>query len=98
MIDSNSIGNYDAVHINTDDRKAITFKEFKNFVMRAVEKCPKEWRKGQAVFNVVDEMFGVARTVQFEDGVDCFYNDYFIDEFLKFAFYYFSMKYNERLN
>lgn len=94
MIDSNAIGNYDrAVH--TDDQDVVTFDEFKNFVMNAVDKCPKEWRKGQAVFNVVDEMFGVARTIQFKDGVDCFYNDYNIDKFLELAFYYFSIKYND---
>lgn len=97
MIDSNTIGNYDVVHVNTDNQEAVTFDEFKNFVMKAVDKCPKEWRKGQAVFNVVDEM-GLARTVQFEDGVDCFYNDYFIDKFLELAYYYFNIKYNEHLN
>lgn len=43
---------------------------------------PKNWRKGQFVFNYIDKTYGVARIVQFNDGVDCFYNDDKIDEFL----------------
>lgn len=40
-------------------------------------------RLGQAVFNYVDENYGpVARQVQFEDGVDCFYIDDWITDFL----------------
>lgn len=46
---------------------------------------PPEIRRGQHVFNVVDCLFGVARDVMFEDGVDCFYDDTKIDEFLKRA-------------
>ena len=40
-------------------------------------------RYGQAVFNYVDEYFGVARKVQFEDNVDCFYNDDAVDAFIE---------------
>ena len=43
---------------------------------------PKNWREGQFVFNMVDELYGVARTVQFVHGVDCFYNDDKIEDFL----------------
>lgn len=43
---------------------------------------PKEWREGQFVFNMVSELYGVARIVQFDYGVDCFYNDDKIEEFL----------------
>ena len=46
---------------------------------------PKEWREGQYVFNAAEMIFGgFARQVQFEDGVDCFYNDEMIDEFIKY--------------
>ena len=31
-----------------------------------------EYRYGQSVFNVVDQCIGLARTVQFLDGIDCF--------------------------
>lgn len=44
---------------------------------------PKYWRKGQLVFNYIDQVYGVARTVQFKDNVDCFYNDDKIDAFLE---------------
>ena len=60
-----------------------TLEEFKNIVFSEVEKCPKNWRKGQSVFNVIDEMFGVARYVQFVDKIDCFYDNDKIDEFIE---------------
>ena len=45
---------------------------------------PEEWREGQYVFNAAEMIFGgFARQVQFEDGVDCFYNDETIDKFIK---------------
>ena len=44
---------------------------------------PPHWRKGQFVFNYIDEIYGVARHVQFVDHVDCFYNDGQIDSFLR---------------
>ena len=34
------------------------------------------------MFNVIDEKLDVARKVQFEDGVDCFYDDKQIDLFI----------------
>lgn len=63
-----------------------SFKEFKEEVLNEVQKCPKKWRKGQAVFNVVDAQYGIARAVQFVQGVDCFYVDDNIDDFLKAAY------------
>ena len=44
---------------------------------------PKEWRNGQFVFNIIDRVYGVARIAQFKYGVDCFYNDDKIDEFIE---------------
>ena len=35
------------------------------------------------VFNYIDQIYGVARDVQFKDNIDCFYNDDKIDEFLE---------------
>lgn len=44
------------------------------------------WRKGQLVFNRVEQLFGdIARKIQFEDNVDCFFNDEYIDKFLECA-------------
>lgn len=43
---------------------------------------PSKWRKGQKVFNAINTEFGVvARTVQFQYGIDCFNNDSKIEEF-----------------
>lgn len=46
---------------------------------------PKEWRMGQFVFNYVDDTYNVARAVQFQDKVDCFYDDKNILNFIKHA-------------
>lgn len=64
----------------------MTFGDFKNEIARVIENKPKNWRKGQAVFNYIDNKYDVARTVQFEDKVDCFYTDDKIDEFLQKAY------------
>lgn len=58
----------------------MTVEELKNEIF-SYER-PKDWREGQFVFNMVDHLYGVARTVQFVLGVDCFYNDDKIEEFL----------------
>ena len=42
-----------------------------------------EYRYGQSVFNIVDQYIGLARTVQFCDGIDCFYDDEKIDAFIE---------------
>lgn len=60
----------------------ITFDDLKNEVMIAMGNKPKQWRKGQFVFNYIDEVYGIARHVQFVDNVDCFYFDDQIDSFL----------------
>ena len=64
----------------------MTLEEFKKEVLNFMDNRPKAWRKGQAVFNYIDKYYGVAREVQFEDLVDCFYNDDIIDEFIEKAF------------
>lgn len=61
----------------------MTFEELKNEVYTAMRNKPKDWRKGQFVFNYIGDKYKVARDVQFNDGVDCFFNDNAIDDFLK---------------
>ena len=56
--------------------------EFRANILTAMQNKPKEWRDGQFVFNYIDEVYGVARSVQFVEGVDCFYDDKKIDEFI----------------
>lgn len=58
------------------------WEHFEKSVMDLAGLAPSGWRKGQAVFNAVDDLYGVARTVQFVDGVDCFYDDSRIPDFL----------------
>lgn len=59
----------------------MTMEELRNQIFSVP--IPKNWRKGQFVFNRVEELFGdVARKVQFIDRVDCFYIDSEIDAFL----------------
>jgi hypothetical protein len=61
----------------------MTSTELKVEVLKAMENKPKEWRNGQFVFNYIDEHYAaVARQVQFRDGIDCFYRDDMIDQFI----------------
>lgn len=64
----------------------MTYNEFVIDVWNKANQCPKDWRKGQSVFNVVDAYYGVARDVQFIDRIDCFYRDECIDDFLQHAY------------
>ena len=61
----------------------ITVEELKKEISEI--EFPKNWRKGQSVFNYIDNVYGIARTIQFKWGIDCFYNDDNIDEFLNKA-------------
>lgn len=73
--------------INTNDNKnnttMKTLEELKNEVMTEAQNRPPYIRLGQFVFNYIDSVYGVARQVQFDDKVDCYYLDKNIDEFLK---------------
>lgn len=61
----------------------MTYNALRDEVMNAMQTKPNNWRKGQFVFNYIDAGYGVARAAQFDKGVDCFYNDDIIDEFIK---------------
>ena len=66
--------------------KDYTREELKEIILDDSKKMKElypYYRWGQAVFNYVDEYFGVARKVQFEDNVDCFYNDDAVDSFIE---------------
>lgn len=67
------------------DKKQIssTFEEFRNEVLTAMNIRPKNWRRGQFVFNYIDEKYGVARSVQFLDEIDCYYDDSKIGAFIE---------------
>ena len=63
----------------------MTYEKFITDLWEEVAKAPKCWRQGQAVFNIIDEKWDVARDVQYKDGVDCFYDDTQIDRFIEKA-------------
>ena len=61
----------------------MTFEEFKSQIIARAKEYPLYIRKGQGIFNAVDELTGVARAVQFKDHIDCYHNDENIEAFLK---------------
>ena len=63
----------------------MTLREFKEDIYEALANKPKQYRKGQFVFNYIDCVYGVARDVQYKDKVDCFHDDTKIDEFIKLS-------------
>lgn len=74
----------------------LTFEQFDAEVKKAAseDNRPSNWRYGQTVFNYIEQVFGVSRLVQFEKGVDCFYNDAAVDRFIVEAYGYY-VKYNK---
>ena len=59
-----------------------SLSEFRAEILTAMKNKPKDWRDGQFVFNYINEKYGVARYVQFIEGIDCFYRDDKIDLFI----------------
>lgn len=64
----------------------MTYEEFREDVLNGIKAFPNNWRKGQKVFNYIDSKYRVARKVQFDYGVDCFYRDDLIDKFIETAY------------
>ena len=58
-------------------------EELRKEIGQALSMKPAWLRKGQFIFNYIDFEYGVARIVQYEDNVDCFYDDSKIDEFIE---------------
>lgn len=61
----------------------ISFQELKAEVMERAKFKHHYLRLGQFVFNYIHGFYGVATSVKVEDGIDCYYNDGLIDDFLK---------------
>ena len=60
---------------------------FEYLVWREVLYRPQYIRRGQSVFNATEEIYGgIAREVQFNDRIDCFYDDSQIEAFLESAY------------
>lgn len=69
-----------------EQQKPLTKKEFNAIINKAIKQMPENWRKGQKVFNAIEREFSVARIVQFQRGLDCFYDDSKIEEFRNEAY------------
>ena len=63
------------------DDKDLFKDHVKHIAKSIIDKSP-HIRYGQAVFNYVDEKYGVARIAQFDYGIDCFYDDTKVEQFL----------------
>ena len=68
----------DDLIINDKDR----FKDHVKHIAKSIIDESPHIRYGQAVFNYVDEKYGVARISQFDYGIDCFYDDKKVEKFL----------------
>lgn len=58
------------------------FEELRREIIEAMKNKPTYIRDGQFVFNYIDEKYGVARKIQFQEGIDCFYDDSKINKFI----------------
>lgn len=78
---------FDSQRVTNQCLQIISYESFKKSIIEEVELTrPKSIRKGQAIFNYVDEKFGLARKIQYDYNIDCFYNDLKIDAFLKILY------------
>ena len=58
------------------------FEELRQEIIEAMKHKPLFIREGQFVFNYIDEKYGVARDIQFQDNIDCFHDDSQINTFI----------------
>lgn len=58
------------------------FEELRREIIEAMKDKPRYIREGQFVFNYIDEKYGVARAIQYEDNIDCFHDDNQINTFI----------------
>lgn len=72
--------------IDNSENNKIEFEDFREDVLEAMKNKPEQWRDGQFVFNYINEKYGVARHVQYVIGIDCFYNNNRIDEFIRHSY------------
>lgn len=64
----------------------MTKQEYLDEINTMLKSKPAYLRTGQAVFNYVNEHYGVARVAQFKYGIDCFYDDKKIPDFLDITY------------
>ena len=64
----------------------MTYEEFREDVLNGIKAFQNNWREGQKVFNYIDSKYHVARTLQYQHNIDCFYRDDLIEEFIREAY------------
>lgn len=69
-------------------------EELKAEIKKVLSNKPKHIRDGQAIFTYVDEVYGVARKIQYGELIDCFYNDNQIEDFLDKTVEYVNRQYD----
>lgn len=73
----------------------MTLGEFMYDVLTHADEKSKEWRFGQVVFNYIDEVYGVAREVQFTTPFDCFYKDDNVRDFIEESYKVYVKKFEK---
>lgn len=71
------------------NKKNMTMEDFFEDVMTALENKPENCQEGQFIYNYIQKEYGVANSVRRIDGVDCFYDNSKIEEFIDRAYNYF---------
>ncbi len=61
-------------------------------INEGIKQYPNDWRYGQKVFNYLDSVYDyVATKVKNRDNIDCFYNNIYVNDFIKAASKYISI-------
>ena len=64
----------------------MTYEEFRGDIFKNIKDLPNSWKKKKKVFNYIESKYKIARKVQFDCGVDCFYRDDLIDKFIETSY------------
>lgn len=70
------------------------YSEFRDLIMKCATTWSEQnnWRLGQAVYNLLDSVVigRIGRIAKEKEGVDCFYDDKKIEDFIKASFKYYK--------
>lgn len=73
--------------IKSDKNNEMNFDTFKKEIYDALKYKPDFWRNGRFVFNYIEENYGgVGGYVELIEGVNCYYDDEKIDEFISLCY------------
>lgn len=63
-----------------------TKEVFLRKIYEEAKKMQPTQRKGQSIFNATELLYQIGRVVQMHNGIDCFYDDSKINQFLDLAY------------